>query len=728
MQYPFRAKLTDSQMIQLGERSLRVVGDLVCVENGEFRWLDGADLSIPWLNDITCEIDLPEDAVASRLGQCWVVTSESGVIPQGAIIEFLGKGDGDNCVVREWLPILPYTGESRQQRFIKGEALSRGSGSNQMALWSDIFGKGKLAKRIILSDFYRVKINEEDEEDPKGSLRVGRFEYGQFEQPTPVRRSVSANEAAPWLTEMTSKGAGIGEYDIFTDGTFDKELEPVAFLLDHENKTISGAAVVIAGTGTGWESNPILALRIKNDERVVATSAFPLELLAIVAGLRIARDLTGRRKIITDCESALKLINSSEKLNYWSNKANVALVKAAIALGGAESTVEHAHSHPESRLHKTRWTRNDNGNFIADRVAAGDYASLFEYNQLEIVETSTFEIITELASIQTWFIASDEGVINLSPLVELAQANEAKLYLKERDVWHHKRLGKTETPIDAFWSDRTLQHAATIWELEKADAKCTARAQRIIFDKHWHSWNQAKGDSEIDTTCELCGDVDSLKHMLVECQHSHGKEIRDECLATIRYDLSYNVNTGSRDFAELLYALLLEDPDRHCMYTGLWTLGLRTRLGESMRQLNTTFTKKRLEEWKKMLVRTGQTLTIAARSINGLRFQEQDEPPMHTAMTFKERVAEARKDKLARRSERAKKSKKALLRKKCRLTELGLVNKNPLESEESIILVGSDESVLANECSESLLDSLLDLLDLDFSQYEHTNSSIGGVT
>ena len=51
---------------------------------------------------------------------------------------------------------------------------------------------------------------------------------------------------------------------------------------------------------------------------------------------------------------------------------------------------------------------------------------------------------------------------------------------------------------------------------------------------------------------------------------------------------------------------------------------------------------------------------------------------MHTAMTFKERVAEARNDKLARRSKRAKKTKKALLRKKCRLTELGLVNKNPL--------------------------------------------------
>ena len=67
---------------------------------------------------------------------------------------------------------------------------------------------------------------------------------------------------------------------------------------------------------------------------------------------------------------------------------------------------------------------------------------------------------------------------------------------------------------------------------------------------------------------------------------------------------------------------------------------------------------KKTRRMEKILVRTGQTLTIAARSINGVRFQEQDEPPMHTAMTFKERVAEARKDKLARRSERAKKARK----------------------------------------------------------------------
>ena len=84
----------------------------------------------------------------------------------------------------------------------------------------------------------------------------------------------------------------------------------------------------------------------------------------------------------------------------------MALIKAAIALNAGEGNNEHAHSHPESRLHKTRWTRNDNGNFIADRVAVGDYGTLAAFMQINTIETSnTFDVITYLACIQTWFDA-----------------------------------------------------------------------------------------------------------------------------------------------------------------------------------------------------------------------------------------------------------------------------------------------------------------------------------
>ena len=188
----------------------------------------------------------------------------------------------------------------------------------------------------------------------------------------------------------------------------------------------------------------------------------------------------------------------------------------------------------------------------------------------------------------------------------------------------------SDAPVEAFWSDRTLRHAAIIWELQKADAKWTARAQRIIFDKNWHSRNRAKADASIDITCELCREDNSLKHLLVECQHFQYKKIRDKSLATIRHDLSYNKNMECRGFAELLYILIFKYPERRCMYTRMWTLELRNRLREMLKQLNTTFSRKKLEEWKKILVQTGQTLTIAARSMNGLRFQDQEELPKHT--------------------------------------------------------------------------------------------------
>ena len=57
-----------------------------------------------------------------------------------------------------------------------------------------------------------------------------------------------------------------------------------------------------------------------------------------------------------------------------------------------------------------------------------------------------------------------------------------------------------------------------------------------------------------------------------------------------------------------------------------------------------------------------------------------------------------------------------------------LVNKNPLEGDALPTLDGSGESVIADEFSENYLDSLLELLDLDNSQYELEFPSIGGVT
>jgi hypothetical protein len=187
MLQPIRSMLTSLQIAQLNARSLRVVGDLVKIVDDEFRWIKGAELDLPWLDEFTAGLDLPVDPTASRYGQCWLANSESGAIPPGTIVEFLGRGFGDYCAVREWQGVLPYTGEERPQHFIEGESMSRGSGSNMVAKWSEIFDTGPLATRVHMSDYFKVKINEEHEASGDGVQRVGRFEYGVYDQPTPMR-------------------------------------------------------------------------------------------------------------------------------------------------------------------------------------------------------------------------------------------------------------------------------------------------------------------------------------------------------------------------------------------------------------------------------------------------------------------------------------------------------------------------------------------------------------
>ena len=88
--------------------------------------------------------------------------------------------------------------------------MSRGSGSNMVAKWSEIFDTGSLATRIHMSDYFKVNIDEEHEVSGDGAQRVGRFEYGVYDQPTPMRWPPRAQAAPTWLTDTLSNGEAMG--------------------------------------------------------------------------------------------------------------------------------------------------------------------------------------------------------------------------------------------------------------------------------------------------------------------------------------------------------------------------------------------------------------------------------------------------------------------------------------------------------------------------------------
>ena len=99
-----------------------------------------------------------------------------------------------------------------------------------------------------MSDYFKVKIEEENESSSDGEQRWADSNMGCVT--SPPNPMAYKHSSCPYMAQGHADERRSAErYDIFTDGSFDKELESVAFLLDHEVKTISGAAVVLAGTG-----------------------------------------------------------------------------------------------------------------------------------------------------------------------------------------------------------------------------------------------------------------------------------------------------------------------------------------------------------------------------------------------------------------------------------------------------------------------------------------------
>ena len=68
-----------------------MVGDLMFLNNEESDWIPGEHLGLSWLDEITQLLTIPTDSVGIRYGQCWYTDSESVLLPEGTLVEILGK-------------------------------------------------------------------------------------------------------------------------------------------------------------------------------------------------------------------------------------------------------------------------------------------------------------------------------------------------------------------------------------------------------------------------------------------------------------------------------------------------------------------------------------------------------------------------------------------------------------------------------------------------------------
>jgi hypothetical protein len=226
--------------------------------------------------------------------------------------------------------------------------------------------------------------------------------------------------------------------------------------------------------------------------------------------------------IYTDFAEAVRM-QSREKLRNWGCKANLPLYETIIALLETAPGIKLAHikAHGDIKKQPT-WTREQWGNYYADRLAKGDEDSWARKHLRWPIKDLENLVMAK----STWHWISSERHLLLEPMQQLIQTKILEVYLIDRDIF---RVGRG---LEEKWQDVHLGFIEDVWNTKKLKMGKMATVNRLIWDRGWHGGNRAKTICPAETTkeewisCGECGKPDSQNHWIRECQAEHIKTVR----------------------------------------------------------------------------------------------------------------------------------------------------------------------------------------------------------
>jgi len=268
-------------------------------------------------------------------------------------------------------------------------------------------------------------------------------------------------------------------HSMYTDGSWTKTYSLPSLLLNSGTVVAGGAIVLHTSRGL---------LSIKVDIDVEVKSAFDVEVISLLIAHEMAE---GRRlNIWSDCSSAIKCLNGgglgaySQLLSGWAKSKDISLCKVK--------------AHPELRLPASEWSKEEQGNFLADKIAGGmvaPYLTISAKEWLKWIGSKSKIILTD----------SNCTPVILEPRLIKSKLDGAK-YLLDRDNY---RLEAGKTPC---WkgSNIALHHKLMGRSKKIGDRVIT---QRIGLVKRWQ-WHSARKDN----LCAGCNQlITGIDHPLRHC-------------------------------------------------------------------------------------------------------------------------------------------------------------------------------------------------------------------
>ena len=340
------------------------------------------------------------------------------------------------------------------------------------------------------------------------------------------------------LTRMTEETQLKNVEDVYTDGTYMCSGTMVEWAQGAPVCTV--AAGVVVNTDEGTFGYRITDMKME--------SAYDAELVAIAAAGRLAPGAP----IYTDCKSAMQTAQGTQHRTGMAH---------TLVIASRRGTINKVQAHAERRKHKRDWTRQEDGNVLADAVAAGRGEEVG-------LTMKKFNISEAINNVLPFVWKGSDGHITMG----INKTRRCKRYLAQRDKWR----ARAESPRGARWTGTTSCLGGGMWK--KQDCSW-AQAVRIMWDKHVTGENQIKWKCKETLRCEVCGAVLSQKHIILECQRPGAAAIRSRAIDKVqRIADGHGHSLVGRTIRAVLK--LQKHDEAQSIWTGLWTPAIRNAICE----------------------------------------------------------------------------------------------------------------------------------------------------
>jgi exonuclease III len=469
-----------------------------------------------------------------RIGQYWASSKFEG--QNGVIVEIMGI-HGNQINGRSWITAIPSsgwagTGATRGRlTWVTPRNLSDSRGAGATEHYDiDLFLSSELMLYTLSEEVPRFR--SEKGINVNCVARAIRSCHEEVAPTLPKNQSAETEteEIKALITTWEVWGDELycGEVEVYTDGSMRYYNSAYTRVLTQPNplrKPVHAQGGILVNFGRSSDLNDInnnVTVTLEHGVEIDLLLPSSIELYTILLAVKLLHRAKMQGTIYTDFAEAVRMQNR-EKLRNWGRKANLPIYETIINLLETAPGIKIAHikAHGDKKKQST-WTRQQWGNYYADRLAKGDE----EIWSTRHMRWPIQDMERLVMNISPWHWISSGKHLLLEPIHQLIQTKILEVYLIDRDIY---RVGRG---LEEKWQEVHLGFIEDVWTTKKLKMGKMANLNRLIWDRGWHGGNRAKTTSPMGTTqeewisCGDCGLPDSQNHWIRECSAEHIKTVR----------------------------------------------------------------------------------------------------------------------------------------------------------------------------------------------------------